>query len=208
MSETIETGAPDDEDETEEALPLRMPLKRLSASLVRDWVRTTLVPEAVKRMHEIGMGQTTFDVPTMTGKVVQVPAPASVQQRALAAIIAIGVPPQVGITSEGAETPGVIAMGPVELDDARAEVHARYLPRIGGIEVPAGGAETPETYVPPPDHTVVEIDEHTSTHDDRRAEVPPPPPPRSKTLAQVILERRRAARRAASPPTHEATDAR
>lgn len=191
---------------------INQPIRRVSAALVRDWVRATIVPKAVRRMAEIGMGITRFEVPTMAGNTVRVPAPSSVQQRALAAVISIGVPQQLGLTGEGGELPGVIALGPLELDEARREAHqARgILPTSGGIEVFAtegvapGAGESPKlasegstpsapVYVAPEGHTIVEVEENGVTND-TRADVPPPPPPTEPTLAQKILARRRAAR--------------
>lgn len=175
---------------------ITQPIRRVSAALVRDWVRATLVPKAVRRMAEIGMGVTRFDVPTAAGNTVRIPAPSSVQQRALAAIIGIGVPQQLGLTGEGGELPGVIALGPLELDEARREAHlARgILPTSGGIEVPSPvDPLVAPAYEAPEGHTIVEVEENGVTND-TRADVPPPPLPTEPTLAQQILARRRASR--------------
>ncbi len=171
------------------------PIKRVSAALVRDWVRANLVPAAVQRMHDIGHGVTKFDVPTAAGNTVRVPAPSSVQQRALAAIISIGVPQQLGLTGEGGELPGVIALGPLELDEARREAHqGRFpLPTSGGIEVPLSPASGAPIYTPPEGHEITVVEEGIgSTGSDTRGEVAPPAPPSTPTLAQQILARRRA----------------
>lgn len=100
-----------------------------TAKVVRDWVRSVLVPDAVKRMYDIGMGIQTFDTPTAAGNVVQVEAPPSVQQKALQALIQLGVPTQLGIVDEdGNSLPGVFALGALDLDAARQQAHGdRYV---------------------------------------------------------------------------------
>lgn len=153
---------------------IAVPLKRVSANLVRDYARAVLVPEALLRLHEIGMGKTTFATPVATGAVLQLEAPPAVQANALKAVIAVGVPPQVGLVGDAEPLPGVIAVGEYELQEARDEAHtgvrSATLPRAGGIEVsdaieraPRGGAvkaepdDVPPAYVPPEGHDVVEV---------------------------------------------------
>jgi hypothetical protein len=209
--------AADDDGEAVEVYdgvpPIGEPLRSVSSSLVRDWVRSALVPAALTRLYEIGMGTTKFDVPTMAGNVVNVEAPAAVQRAALRDVIAIGVPPQVGLTGEGDDTPGVLALGEWELDQARGEVHAGSDKRLSEGDVTS---TTPESigerieqfaegianeivakvtggYTPPEGHTVVEITESaTASEDDRAAEPPPPVNPDRNALAKEILARRRA----------------
>lgn len=122
---------------------IHTPLKQVSSSLVRDWVRSALVPDALLRLYNIGMGVTTFNVPTMAGNTVIVEAPAAVQRAALRDVISVGVPAQIGLTPDEGETPGVLALGEWELAGAREDAHtasAREQPRIaGGIEVPENG---------------------------------------------------------------------
>lgn len=177
----------------------------VKAALVREWVRATLVPPALKRMYNIGMGVTTFDVPTMAGNVVNVPAPPSVQQRALAAVIAIGVPPQLGITSESSDIPGVIALGTMEeMAEARAEAHGARFPMRqlsqGGIEIaatepttePATEPTSETRYTPPAGHEVVEVIEGVDGPGVvDTTDLPPAVISTEPTLAQRILAKRR-----------------
>lgn len=181
---------------------ITVPLKRVSAAIVRDWTRAALVPAALKRLYDIGMGVTRFEVPTMAGNVVKIPAPASVQARALQAVIGVGVPQSVGLTGEGEQLPGVIAVGEWELEEHRIEAHSgvRSLPAAvstGGIEVPP---EPPaqEPYVAPEGHEVVEIVESATAGDVLSTEdAPPAHEPIAapvRDLAKTILARRRASR--------------
>ena len=194
------------------ALPdLGLPLKQVSSSLVRDWVRSALVPAAVKRLYDIGMGVTEFTVVDIKGGHHVVEAPPTVQRAALRDIVSIGVPPQVGLTGDDNELPGVLALGEYELEQARDEVHADRAdrPRLtGGIEVPESGSspEQAEPYTPPAGHEVVVVEGEAkggaATHTD---ESPPPPPvsPDRNALAKQILAKRRAAR---SRPNASAKD--
>lgn len=222
MSGRARDDRDDDQDDSEvivASVPgIHLPLKQVSSSLVRDWVRATLVPEAVRRMYNIGMGVTKFDVPTMAGNVVSVPAPANVQRAALHDIISIGVPPQIGLTPDDPdEVPGVLALGEWELARARGDVHEpeRDAPRLaGGIEVPEApeSAESSPSYVPPEGHEAVVVDEDgAEAARDLRGELPPPPPdPDRNALAKAFLAKRRAAReprrmqpKAGDHPNHE-----
>lgn len=100
-----------------------------TAKAVREWIRSQLLPDAIIRLYDIGMGIETFETPTAVGSVVRVEAPAAVQQKALATLIAIGVPTQMGLTDGlGNALPGVFALGPLDLDAARQEAHGdRYV---------------------------------------------------------------------------------
>jgi hypothetical protein len=172
-------------------------LQRVSANVVREWARAALVPKALSRLYEIGMGITQFKVPTEAGNVVEVPASASVQRAALRDVIAVGVPSQVGIAPEAVDLPGVLALGELELDDARAEAHAgvRSLPAsvsTGGIEVPA--PEPVPAYEPPPEHRVVEVIE-SATLGESPADTTPAIIDERRALAKAILAKRRRAKR-------------
>lgn len=198
------------------------PLKGVSSSLVRDWVRSALVPAALTRLYEIGMGTTRFDVPTMAGNTVNVPAPAAVQRAALRDVIQIGVPQQLGLTDERDDAPGVLALGEWELAQARGEAHPptqrtqRALPESVGERMVQDAADhvvadmkargiadaidkaldPAHGYTPPAGHEVVVVEEDGSkqAHDTRGEEPPPPVDPDRNALAKQFLERRRAAR--------------
>jgi hypothetical protein len=194
-----------DEGKVYDGVPaIGLPLKQVSSSLVRDWVRSALVPSALERLYKLGMGQLTFATPTQAGNVVHIEAPPAVQRAALRDVIAVGVPQSVGLTGEGDALPGVLAMGEFELQQARSEVHAR---RVGdgsngtiGERIDAIADEIVEKvlgteYVAPEGHEVVEITESaTSSADDRAAEPPPPVDPDRNALAREFLARRLAAK--------------
>jgi hypothetical protein len=181
--------------------PLPVSMGHVSANVVREWVRAHLIPTALERLYDIGMGEPLFQHPRAFG--LMIPAEAHVQQKALQAVIAIGVPPQVGLTSDAGEAPGVIALGPLDLDEARAEVHAQHaIPaRTGGVEVPAVPEEAAPVYIAPEGHEVIEVAEGMDTSgSDERGTVPNPPEVPTRTKAQEILERRRARRAGKAAP--------
>lgn len=187
---------------------IAVPFVAVKTALVRDWVRAMLVPPAVKRLYEIGMGRTRFDVPTAAGNTVRVPAPAAVQVRALQGVIGIGVPQQLGLTGEGDELPGVLAVGEWEMAAVREGVAQ------GAGESPKLASESSSlsapAYVPPEGHEVIVVDDEAAVTSDTRAEEPPPPVnPDRNALAKAILAKRRAARsgphdgpRAGDHPNH------
>lgn len=160
------------------------PVKTVTANFVREWVRAALVPKALQRLYEIGMGVTEFETPVGMGtKFIE--APAAVQAKALQAVLMIGVPGQLGLVGESDQLPGVIAVGEWEMADAREEAHGqRYLP-----------------YAPPEGHEVIEVNAGSGTASfDDTAAVPPPPLPSTPTLAKQILARRKA-RKTTPPPS-------
>lgn len=201
--------------EAASVLDIRAPFVGVKSALVRDWVRAALVPSAVKRLYDIGMGVTRFDVPTMAGNTVRVPAPAAVQTRALQGIIGIGVPQQLGLLSDEDNVPGVIAVGEWELAAARGDAEPDPT-AIGPVDLPPSNDSIAHAlgdvlgeYRPPAGHDVVVVDESDVTND-VRAELPPPPVnPERNALAKAILANRRAARsgphdgpRAGDHPNH------
>lgn len=95
-----------------------------TAAWIRESVRQHLLPSAIQRLYRIGMGIEHFAVPTMVGKIVRVPASASVQARALRDLVAIGVPQQLGLVDDqGNSQAGVIALPPLDLMQAQAARH-------------------------------------------------------------------------------------
>ena len=173
---------------------LTVPLKRVSANMVREWARAALVPAALQRLYEMGMGVTQFKVPTAMGNVVEVPAPAAVQRAALHDVVSVGVPGQIGLTGEADQLPGVMAFGEWELDEARGEVHgaSRSLPTTGGIEVVPQAAPA-DAYEPPPDHSIVEVHEGVGAPADAERSVEEhevAPDPKRVLAAQILAKRR------------------
>lgn len=119
---------------TQEELQSPERLARLAASgqttprVVREWVRKHHVAQAVERLYEIGMGSVKFEVASVEkdGKVevISVEATPAVQRAALADIIRIGVPQQVGISDDDGNTvPGVIALPLLEMSAVQAAAH-------------------------------------------------------------------------------------
>jgi hypothetical protein len=196
-------------------LDLTLPYARVSANVVREWARAVLVPPALKRLYEMGMGVTKFATPTAAGNVISIEAPPAVQRAALSAVIGIGVPAQVGLIGETDERPGVLALGEWDdvagaspLDQARAEAHAgmRGMGAIasGGIEVtdhsPSSPASSPApTYSAPVGHEVIEVVEDSKgdakgTDDTRADELRPTThslaDARAALAAQILAKRR------------------
>jgi hypothetical protein len=101
-----------------------------TSKLIRDYVRSVLSPPLLKRMYDTAMGVEKFDTPTAMGNVVRVEASPVVQMATARALVQIGVPAQLGLTDgDGNVLPGVIALGPLEMDAARRESHGeRYVP--------------------------------------------------------------------------------
>lgn len=131
----------------------------LNSKVIRRYVQAVLAERAIGRLYDIGMGVTTFDVPTMTGKIVRVPAAASVQVKALMGVISIGIPSHQQVVDEdGNALPGVFAMGPLELDQARRIAHGdRYMAQPEAIEAPPPRPMAER--IADGEFTVVEVDE-------------------------------------------------
>lgn len=112
------------------------PFVKHTAKIMREWVRSALLPDVVRRMYNIGMGVQTFDTPTEAGNIVRIEAPPAVQQRALQSLMIMGVPTQLGITDDNGETlPGVIALGAIDLDAAQQAAHGeRYSPLVTNLQ--------------------------------------------------------------------------
>lgn len=177
---------------SDELPPLNEAMTKLvTAKLVREYVRATIVEPVLRRLYDIGMGVTTFEVATMAGRTVTVPAPSSVQVKALTALAAIGVPGQVGLVDDaGNVLPGIFALPPMQLDEARRAVS-------GSLYNGNGNGNDSATLPPMSERIaagefeIVEVEEgvgSTSPSDDQPpAEVPP-----SLTLEQQILAKRRA----------------
>jgi hypothetical protein len=185
------------------------------AKLVRDWVRSVLVAPAIKRLHDIGHGVQTFDTPTMAGNVVRIEAHPSVQVKALATLVAIGIPTQMGIVDgDGNTLPGVLALGPLDLDAARQQAHGeRYVsPEMdarlrAGVRALTNGTNggvtgDPSQELPPPmserikagEFQMVEVEEGVGTDVRNDVDHAPGPIPEHETTEQRILRQRRARR--------------
>lgn len=180
-----------------------------TARAMRGWVLKHLIPDAVLRMYDIGMGVQTFDTPTAMGNVVQIEAPPMVQQRALAALIGLGMPTQIGLTDDQPDRlPGVVALGPLDLDSARAQVHgdryvspeahARLLAAAhnGGV-VPTGPIEDAPVPVPMEERIangefqVIEVEEGVGVASHSSDDAPPGPIADMETPEKAALRRHR-----------------
>lgn len=171
---------------------------QITARVVREYVRAVMIEPAVKRMYDIGMGVETFDVPTMAGNTVTVPASASVQVKALSALIQVGVPAQIGLVDDDGQTlPGVVALGELDMRAVQTTEHAARLGAaarvFGESAVPQDQPLTPamSERVAAGEFEVVEVEEGHGVN--APADAAPPPINESEmTPEQIILARRRA----------------
>lgn len=182
---------------------------RVTARIVREYVRSEMIEPVVKRMYDIAMGVETFDVPTMAGNTVNVPASASVQVKALLGLLSVGVPTQLGLVDDDGNTlPGVIALGEMDMrsvqDTAlpRLGIVARALDGTGTDSAASITAEPPAAVLSPAmaeriERGEFEIVEITEGDGAPRALADQPPPPideSTMTTEQKILARRRSRR--------------
>jgi hypothetical protein len=122
------------EREQQQLATIHDPQMKLSARVIREFVRGTLVAPAAQRLYNIGMGIEKFPVVVPNGdsavKIIDVPAPPAVQVKALTAIIQVGVPPQAApLDTNAEELPGVLVLGEDDVDSARQLAHGeRYVP--------------------------------------------------------------------------------
>ena len=175
--------------------------RNITTRLVREFVRETIIPDAIERMRAIGHGEIEFPQAIMVpgGKdqpgrieIVDVQAPASVQVSALAKLVDIGAP-RVTQGNEGVKMIGVIAIGTEgpELQRAR-ELAAQN--RVAERGLPPPGQE----YKPPPGHRVMVIeDDLTGTKrppspDDATSAAPAVPPSPIQSKARELAAKRRA----------------
>lgn len=185
---------------------------RVTAKLVREYVRTVMIEPVVKRMYDIGMGVETFDVPTAIGRIVNVPASASVQVRALQGLLQVGVPTQLGLVDDdGNALPGVVALGELDM----RSVQESNLPRLGqamrafgdsangnGADSTAEAAVRLDAALSPGmaerieqgEFEIVEVVEGDSTPRSLPDAPPPPIDQSTMTPEQRILAKRRARR--------------
>lgn len=198
---------------------------RVPAALVRDWIRSELLPDIVPRLYDIAMGSESFDHVVDDKergyKVVRIGAPAAVQVAAGAALLNAGLA-RVPEEANPDELPGVYALGELELSHLQ-QVQAGPQPTNGHgngahamLAAPNGSnpgvSETTGATLsdaapfvkqvmaaPEPALEYVEIEEDATRPLDGHApgeEPPPPPPPGPPTLEQQILAKRRARREA------------
>jgi hypothetical protein len=178
---------------------------QVTARVIREYVRAVMIEPVVKRIYDIGMGVETFDVPTMAGNTVTVPASASVQVKALSALIQVGVPSQIGLVDDdGQVLPGVVALGELDMRSVQTTEHAARLgaaARVFGAE-PAERSDNPaatfspamEQRVAAGEFEVVEIEEGHGVVAASPDVAPPPVNESEMTLEQKILAKRRAKR--------------
>lgn len=168
----------------------------MRASLVRDFVRSEIIPQVIGRLYDIGMGNTTFDeiVPGSEGGIVQVEAPAGVQVAALKELVAIGIPRQLGVLDGGdREIPGVFVLGEAKLDEAREIAGQGEFMGTGSVD--RGLDVGMQRRIEAGEFEVVELDETDATNDgqaeqDNLADLPELP----LTLEQQFLAERRRSR--------------
>lgn len=186
------------------------------AKTVREWVRSVLVPPALLRLHDIGHGLTRHEVATMVGTVM-VPPSASVQVKALTALVGAGLPSQVGLVdADDNALPGVFALGELELANAREAAHGdRAFTALGmaGVEgevvegtgIPASTAARVERG----ELEVVEVEEGVGVTRETDDRAPGPIVPHETTEQRILRERRerKAAKAAAVRAANDAAHA-
>lgn len=166
----------------------------VSAKMVREYVRAVALEPAIRRLFKIGMGVERFEVATMMGNIIEVPASASTQVKALTEIINIGVPGQIGLVDgDGEVLPGVLALGPMQLDAARQAAHGdRYI--AAGPSPLDNALRSMEERIADGEFETVEVEEGIG-HEKQSDDVPPAPiaPINERNrLEQEILAKRRA----------------
>lgn len=166
--------------------------KAISAKMVREYVRAVALEPAIRRLFRIGMGVEKFEHVTMMGNVIEVSASASTQVKALTEIVGLGVPGQVGLVdSDGNVLPGVLALGPMQLDAARQSAHGeRYI--AAGASPLDTALRSMEDRIADGEFETVEVEEgigHETQSDDI---APPAITPHEPTLEQKFLAKRRA----------------
>lgn len=177
----------------------------VSAKFVREYVRSYMMESIIGRMYTIGLGEERFDTPTALGTVITIPAQAGDQIRALAKLIDVGVPSQIGLVDDDGQTlPGVFALGPLDLDAARREAQGdRYVPpKIAGTTIGDALADTlaadpaldsMDERIARGDFIQVEVEEGSGFERSADDQAPPPVvPPPEPTPEQIILARVRA----------------
>lgn len=188
------------------------------ATVLTDWVRAMMVPQALMRLYDIGMGITQFDRVEFDNKnqpvVVKLPAEARVQVSALSKVVDAGqITRPVSPADAGEPVDGVLALGEWELAAARAEVHtlapAQSLD-TPDASAPATPAAAPLDYTPPDGHEIVVVEEGIgitpATSEDR-----PPRPireplfPTAAERALANLRRLRSKKKAAPSPASPAS---
>lgn len=179
------------EEDTDLPNMSRAEAKAVSAKMVREYVRAVALEPAIRRLFRIGMGVEKFDHVTMMGNVIEVSASASTQVKALAEIVAIGVPGQIGLVDgDGEMLPGVLALGPMQLDAARQAAHGeRYI--AAGASPLDTALRSMEERIADGEFETVEVDEGIG-HETQSEDVAPPPITPTLTPEQAILAKRRA----------------
>lgn len=162
---------------------------------VRAYVRDELMPDIIERMYEVAMGIQTFDVPTMVGTIVNVPASATVQMNTARALVELGVPKPRAQEGEGMPFAGIIVIGSEgpQLQEARDRARAHRLEDHGVASI----SPQQQRYLPPPGHQIAIVEDdlsnparNTGGRDPDAA--PDPIPNRPMTKAQEIAARRKA----------------
>lgn len=165
--------------------------RALSTKIIRQYIRAELVEPVVKRLYDIGMGIERFDMPTMAGTIVRIPAQARTQVGALKLLLDSGIPRTNLVDEEGNRIAGVFVVGALQLDEARQLSQGdKY---IGDGEARVTQLDPMAERIERGEFELVEIDEtaEQAQRDDPDA-APPPIVPEPDTPEQRILRRRRA----------------
>lgn len=160
--------------------------RNMASRVVRSYVREVMVPDSLKRLYDIGHGHTQHD--TVVGfEIVKMEAPPAVQVAALRSLVAVGVPtPKPGDDGIG-KAIGVLALGVLELGQARERATAQRLAEQGPVaQIGRGG------YVAPEGHELVVVEERfDSAQRDSDSDAPAPARPRKPSKHQSLAAKRR-----------------
>jgi hypothetical protein len=134
----------------------------LATNLVRDYVRTEMLPDVLDRMYSIGMGVEQFKHATMFGDIYEMPASAQVQVAALGRLLGIAVPSKLGLVDTTPKLPGIFVFPEAEMNQARqlaGQDEYAILPGNGNGSVARLSPDV-ERAVAAGDMEVVEVDEN------------------------------------------------
>jgi hypothetical protein len=207
----------------EQLAPPADPFTIVPVKLVRDWIRSELLPDIVPRLHETAMGAKLFETLVVSDDkktviATMAAAPPSTQVQAMTTLLDAALGHSRADDESASELPGVFALGELELvaiqEERTPTGHGNGNGRkTNGRAILASGEGSPPEFSETDGATVspamaeaadaahtnleyVEIEEHPTRGD---AEEPEDGPPRvaegPPTLAQEILARRHAQKR-------------
>lgn len=108
---------------------------RVAPKLVRNYIRTTMLPGVLLRMYEMAMGRTLHPTFSPLGALLELEAPPQVQASVLKSLASLAMPTNHTLDQEQPDTlPGVIALGPLDMEHARRQAHGERFISAGPVE--------------------------------------------------------------------------